>query len=1715
MREVPGTGTVTCSAQCANNYTEAVLEINGGLQVVNFTCINGIWNGRIACRGEDRQGVESQTWRTPLPDPHLIIDLLDGVYYRPLPEMVGFGGAVQRAAMERLGPMRGEMAVPISNKVNRLLAEILARLNRLGRPDGTESSSCVNCYGNSVWLPVRNGVEAVSERHTLRYPIFPPGVYLDATIPKWALVGGVRASELIYNGTCNSCCPCCSDDRSSSSAYMCGNVPGAGNSLNNAYSHWAPDQPRPYAECVGLLESTMWVSMKCDLGFDGDASNSLLHTIVQYAPNADSIDVAIPACNLGGICECKKHILSNRKLPALTSNPTLIAQFDGFLSELKESTLLGAQIECKYGNLTSVPIITEPEHELKIGDNDVGFFLDLSNNDLTIIPRGYIHNNWRVGCIDLSSNFLTSAPVIRNQWLKKLDISANPITELPRGIFSGLPRLQVLHARHLKLAHILLAGVLFQPENKALIEVQMQHSGIVTVSPYAFNRSYLVRDGDRLFDCQSSTHTANVQYCTPNDTEHGPVRFYLEGETGDKRVQCYARVKLDRSSSVTTVFHPLLPVCTCESNGINRMVNVHHDSLGCLPAEATTPTMACLDGSPVDNGRTHKICDILPRAAMRRVADSIFTRLAFPNIDPMNLDDINSIFCKLCFNDTFSSMPSMCIFNLNGSGEPDPIILPNISIIPEFTAPCIRTALVPTLISTTVSSLTSTPVASTEEASSATSSTKTALLVTGIIFTLILATIVFIRSMRTWSRNRKNSTIRDELLELAREATRREFAVKFRRLVELEGPSRLAELDSSFAQLSVNIDDVVVGVKVGDGSFGPIHLAQLSHGQTVLVKLVETPVRSLMTQCLVEAKMTLLLEHPNIVSLIGVVDNALPMMYIIEYFPGGTLKQFLKRHRPSNGLISTFLDEKSLISIAAQIASACEFLELRKIVHRSLAADYVVVNEDGSIVKLANVGDARDIYQSSVYMPVNTNSSRTLKQLAIRHMAPETLRDDVYSTKTDVWAFGITCWEIWMLGQVPYGSLSASEISSEILSGRRLTLPTSNCSDHLRVLVGSMWELDPKRRPSFTGILASLRLQKANDFSSLFETQSRANQFIDSSSKIIPARQLSPGRKLPASTGFSRQIFTWTGSTSGKGTGLKIAVVLTPNGLDVAGCMRDLSTMNQLRGCEHLLLDVGICRLNDSELSTVLYTESLTDRVLSDELDIPKAARWQASLDVAQALEYLHANRVVLRFLSPASCHLVASFRVKVLVTGTTPAESAGIDNDSTLAPVEVTPWCAPETIAKQSLTLASNVHVVATIIWGIHSGEVPWDFSPDRAYEFQSLARSAGGLPPLNNSNLSHRLVEIIEACHRPAPEDRPSIQSVVTHLLEGEDGNGWELDPDQLECLRTLGSGNFGDVLLMLFSSNNDQQNPGNSGRSFVAAKLLHDQSDGADDFLAELNVMKELRHPHLVQLLGAVTKSTPLMLVLEYLPGGALDDWLVRNSSMLMPPIFPNIAHQIALGMGALATAGITHRDLAARNVLVGEAATVKVADFGLSRVLDEKDYYSMQSDGMVALRWTAPECFATGQWTTLSDVYSFGVLISELYSCGEPPFNALDDDALLNIIKQRTNVPLENHLAFARHGAEEHAHASNNAKAVAGECLARDPSSRPTFNDLATKFLILWRDAQKEKVSTKLDNDGYIEVDALRNADETARVNRSSSKDLPAPIQTRRSNRETAA
>ncbi|XP_026681745.1 tyrosine kinase receptor Cad96Ca-like [Diaphorina citri] len=173
--------------------------------------------------------------------------------------------------------------------------------------------------------------------------------------------------------------------------------------------------------------------------------------------------------------------------------------------------------------------------------------------------------------------------------------------------------------------------------------------------------------------------------------------------------------------------------------------------------------------------------------------------------------------------------------------------------------------------------------------------------------------------------------------------------------------------------------------------------------------------------------------HPNVVRLLGCCTEKEPFFVIMEYVPYGKLQSFLRSSRAQryyNNMHgkSNSLTSRDLTSFCYQVARGMQFLSSRGIIHRDLAARNVLIGEN-HCCKVADFGFARDLMTSSVY------ERKSEGRLPIRWMAPESLYDNIFSVKSDIWSFGVLIWEIVTLGSTPYPGMAAAEVMKKVSHG--------------------------------------------------------------------------------------------------------------------------------------------------------------------------------------------------------------------------------------------------------------------------------------------------------------------------------------------------------------------------------------------------------------------------------------------------------------------------------------------------------------------------------------------------------------------------------------------------------------------------------------------------------------------------------------------------------
>uniref|UniRef100_A0A672ZAB1 Tyrosine-protein kinase receptor n=1 Tax=Sphaeramia orbicularis TaxID=375764 RepID=A0A672ZAB1_9TELE len=271
-------------------------------------------------------------------------------------------------------------------------------------------------------------------------------------------------------------------------------------------------------------------------------------------------------------------------------------------------------------------------------------------------------------------------------------------------------------------------------------------------------------------------------------------------------------------------------------------------------------------------------------------------------------------------------------------------------------------------------------------------------------------------------------------------------------------------------------DKISILRELGQGSFGMVYegIAKdiiKGEGETrVAVKTVnESASLRERIEFLNEASVMKAFSCHHVVRLLGVVSKGQPTLVVMELMTHGDLKSYLRSLRPDaeNNPGRPPPTLKEMIQMAAEIADGMAYLNAKKFVHRDLAARNCMVAHDLT-VKIGDFGMTRDIYETDYYR----KGGKGL--LPVRWMAPESLKDGVFTAHSDCWSFGVVLWEISTLAEQPYQGLSNEQVLKFVMDGGYLDRP-DNCADRLHNLMQMCWQYNPKMRPTFQEIIEMLR----------------------------------------------------------------------------------------------------------------------------------------------------------------------------------------------------------------------------------------------------------------------------------------------------------------------------------------------------------------------------------------------------------------------------------------------------------------------------------------------------------------------------------------------------------------------------------------------------------------------------------------------------------------
>ncbi|KAH6604234.1 ste ste11 kinase [Trichoderma cornu-damae] len=305
------------------------------------------------------------------------------------------------------------------------------------------------------------------------------------------------------------------------------------------------------------------------------------------------------------------------------------------------------------------------------------------------------------------------------------------------------------------------------------------------------------------------------------------------------------------------------------------------------------------------------------------------------------------------------------------------------------------------------------------------------------------------------------------------------------------------------------------------------------------------------------------------------------------------------------------------------------------------------------------------------------------------------------------------------------------------------------------------------------------------------------------------------------------------------------------------------------------------------------------------------------------------------------------------------------------------------------------------------------------------------------DGSTCSGSFQELQQALNDDGDEADEELESFLA-------GDSWDDNKWMKGAL--IGQGSFGSVYLALHAVTGE----------LLAVKQVEMPAPGAnsqndnrkksmiDALKREISLLRELRHPNIVQYLGCSSSAEHLNIFLEYVPGGSVQTML--NSYGALPePLVRSFVRQILTGLSYLHNMGIIHRDIKGANILVDNKGTIKISDFGISKKLEASNILNGANNNkhrpslQGSVFWMAPEVVKQTSYTRKADIWSLGCLVVEMMTGSHPFPDCSQLQAIFRIGGGKATPTIPEH-------------ASDDAKTFLGQTFELDHNQRPSADDL---------------------------------------------------------------
>uniref|UniRef100_A0A8C0W4D4 non-specific protein-tyrosine kinase n=1 Tax=Castor canadensis TaxID=51338 RepID=A0A8C0W4D4_CASCN len=252
--------------------------------------------------------------------------------------------------------------------------------------------------------------------------------------------------------------------------------------------------------------------------------------------------------------------------------------------------------------------------------------------------------------------------------------------------------------------------------------------------------------------------------------------------------------------------------------------------------------------------------------------------------------------------------------------------------------------------------------------------------------------------------------------------------------------------------------------ELGSGNFGTVkkgYYQMKKVVKTVAVKILKNEANdpTLKDELLAEANVMQQLDNPYIVRMIGICD-AESWMLVMEMAELGSLNKYLQQNR--------HIKDKNIIELVHQVSMGMKYLEECNFVHRDLAARNVLLVTQ-HYAKISDFGLSKALRADENYYKAQTHG-----KWPVKWYAPECINYYKFSSKSDVWSFGVLMWEAFSYGQKPYRGMKGSEVTAMLEKGERMGCPPG-CPREMYELMNLCWTYEVENRPGFVAVELRLR----------------------------------------------------------------------------------------------------------------------------------------------------------------------------------------------------------------------------------------------------------------------------------------------------------------------------------------------------------------------------------------------------------------------------------------------------------------------------------------------------------------------------------------------------------------------------------------------------------------------------------------------------------------